>query len=177
MKKLLFTFAILAGTALSGFSQTNKSSSPSINNGIRFSLGADAGIPVGNIASEYDLGMGASVNCDFSLFSRLKLTVSAGYEALLINSTVRNISPSAPSSDRYIPLKGGLKYYFSENIYTEGQAGVAIYTSNGGDVSFAYSPGVGYTFDSGFEAGLRYEAWVKEYTLSQLAFRVAYRFK
>jgi len=177
MKKLLLILAMLAAIALKGFSQIGKAQSPSDPNSVRFSAGADIGIPIGNSAAAYDLGIGGSINCDFRLFSGLKLTASAGYEALIINSRLRNISPSAPSSDRYILLKGGFKYYFNKTFYADCQAGVAIYTSNGGDVSFAYSPGIGYTFESGFEAGLRYEAWVKEYTLSQLEFRVAYRFK
>jgi len=176
MRKLLFTLAILVGAAFNSFSQTTTAPS-SGNDGARFSIGVDAGVPTGNAGDQYDLGIGGSINCDIPLFSNLKFTVSAGYEAMLIKSVLRNISPSAPSSDRYILLKGGLKYYFNKNVFGEGQGGIAVYTSAGGDVSFAYSPGVGYTFDNGFEASVRYEGWVKEYTFSQVALRVGYRFK
>ena len=63
-------------------------------------------------------------------------------------------------------------------FFLEGQLGVVFSTESGGGSAFAYAPGIGYTFDGGFEAGVRYEGWPKDgFTTSQIGFRLAYRFQ
>ena len=84
----------------------------------------------------------------------------------------------AKSSYGFIPFKAGLKYYFNgPGFFGEAQLGATFSTESGGGTAFTYAPGVGYSFDGGFEAGIRYEAWSKNGTTSQVALRVAYSFQ
>ena len=81
------------------------------------------------------------------------------------------------SSFGFVPLKVGVKYYFDQGFFGEGQVGAAISTQSGGGTAFAYAPGIGYSFPGGFEAGVRYEGWSKDGgTTSQANLRLAFNF-
>ncbi len=105
---------------------------------------------------------------------QLFLTGSAGYSRLLYKDDFK--SKFGVSSVGFIPVKAGVKYYFDDAFFAEGQLGASFSTESSKTVLFAYSPGIGYSFANGLEAGIRYEAWSKNGTTSQVALRVAYRF-
>jgi hypothetical protein len=170
MKKVLLALFVLGVTACSSFAQTSKSESG------KFSIGVDAGIPTGSASDFYNFGIGGSIKYDLPIATSTFFTISAGYTALLVKSEFKNAG--FRSSDGFIPLKAGLKYYFNgEGFFGEGQLGAAFSTQSGGGTAFLYAPGIGYTFDSGFEAGVRYEGWSHDGTIGQVALRVAYYFK
>jgi hypothetical protein len=169
MRKLLLVLSILCTALCSSFAQ----SFPSKN--AKFSVGVDLGLPVGNAANGYSFGIGGSLKYEIPAATNLMVTLSGGYESLNVKT---DFFPNSglPSSFGFIPLKAGLKYYINDGFFGEGQIGVAISTESGGGSAFAYAPGAGYTFDNGFEVGVRYEGWSKQGVLSQIAARVAFRF-
>ncbi|SHM47854.1 hypothetical protein [Mucilaginibacter sp. OK098] len=172
MKKVLLALFMLGVTACSSFAQTGKSESG------KFSIGVDAGIPVGNGSNVYNFAIGGSLKYDLPIATATYFTISAGYESFMVKSALKNSGLGFPSSSGFIPLKAGLKYYFNgEGFFGEAQLGAAFSTQSGGGTAFAYAPGIGYTFDGGFEAGVRYEAWSHNGTLSQVALRIAYCFQ
>lgn len=172
MKNYLLTFALLGGSIFSCMAQT--ASTKSSNQESKFSIGVDAGLPTGNASNVYNFAIGGSVKYEALVSTDFFVTFSAGYEAFLVKSSLTALG--AKSSSGFIPLKAGLKYYFSEGFFGEGQLGAAISTESGGGTAFAFAPGIGYSFSGGFEAGIRYEDWTKNGNLGQVALRLAYRF-
>jgi hypothetical protein len=172
MKKLFLTLALLGGVIFSCLAQTTTTSTKQES---KFSIGVDAGLPTGTAADVYNFAIGGSLKYDVAAATDLFVTFSAGYEAFLVKSSLTSLG--AKSSSGFIPLKAGLKYYFSEGFFGEAQVGAAISTESGGGTAFAYAPGIGYSFDGGFEVGARYEGWSKNGTIGQAALRVAFSFK
>jgi hypothetical protein len=173
MKKLFLTFATLGAIAFSSFAQTTTKPSP-FDAVARFSIGAEAGLPVGEVSSGFSAVVGGSIKCEIPTIPRAFLTISAGYNAFMTKKELKDFG--APSSANFVPIKAGAKYYTEGNFFIEGQAGIVFSTESGGGHAFVFSPGLGYTFNGGFEAGFRYEGWVNEGTTSQLGLRLAYRF-
>ena len=104
--------------------------------------------------------------------SSTMFTLSAGYSSFHPKKEFKDIYGSLG----WIPVKAGIKYYFSDGFYGEGQVGAAFSTHKDGGTAFAYAPGIGYTLEGGFDIGVRYEGWSKDGTVSQIALRVAYGF-
>jgi hypothetical protein len=167
MKKILFALFILGGAAFNCFAQSSDGAA-------KFSIGVDAAAPNGVVSNVYTAGFGASVKAELPVGADLFATGSVGYEAFFVKSEFKVYGYS--SSSGFVPIKAGLKYYFNESLFGEAQAGASVYTANNGGTAFAYSAGMGYTFDGGFEIGVRYEAWQKQGTFGQAALRLAYRF-
>ncbi|WP_428330198.1 outer membrane beta-barrel protein [Mucilaginibacter sp.] len=168
MKKFLLALAVLGATAISSFAQTTSGTG-------KFSIGVDAALPLGTASDVYSSGFGISLKYEVPIAINTDVTFSGGYEAFIVKSDVKNAF-GTKSSYGFVPIKAGLKYYFNQGFFGEAQLGAAFSTESGGGTAFAYSPGIGYTFTSGFEAGVRYEGWSKDGTFDQVALRLAYRF-
>lgn len=168
MKKLLLVLAIVGGAAFSSFAQTKSGDSG------KFSIGAEAGLPVGDAHNIYSSVFGGSIKYELPIAESTLFTISAGYNSFQLKSEFKDLG--LRSSDGAIPVKAGIKYYLNQGFFAEGQLGAAFSTESGGGTAFVYSPGIGYTFDGGFEAGVRYEGWSHDGTVSQIGLRLAYRF-
>jgi hypothetical protein len=169
MKRLIFTLAMI-GTTVISFAQTTTTTT---KGGGKFSIGAEIGIPTGNANDVYNLVIGGSLKYEYPVAATTFITLSAGYNSFQPNSPFKDLGLGAAG---FIPVKAGLKYYFSEGFFGEGQLGAAFSTQSGGGTAFAYAPGVGYTLKNGLEAGVRYEAWSHDGTIGQAGLRIAYRF-
>jgi hypothetical protein len=178
MKKILLALAFIAGTACTTFAQTHS------GGGGKFSIGLEGGLPVGDAHNYSDYIIGGSLKYEYPVADNLFITGSAGYSSLHVKSF--DISSNDPEfsyqfhfdggSAGVIPVKVGAKYYFDGHFFGEAQVGAAFGTNSGSSTLFVYSPGIGYTFAGGFEAGVRYEAWSNNGTIGQAALRLAYRF-
>jgi hypothetical protein len=164
MKKLLLMLTVLCGLSVGTFAQSSKTS-----------LGFEAGIPVGDTKDVFDAVIGGSLKFDLPVATGAYFTLSAGYNSFLSNDITK--ARTGKSSFGFVPLKVGVKYYFVPGFFGEGQVGAAVSTQSGGGTAFAYAPGIGYSFPSGFEAGVRYEGWTKDgTTTSQANLRLAFNF-
>jgi len=170
MKKILLVAAILCGAAAGSFAQT---STPTQGSG-KFSIGVEAGLPVGSTSDYSNFAIGGSLKYELPVAATTFVSLSAGYTDLLYKSDLK--AAIGKSGAGFIPVKAGLKYYFNEGFYGEGQVGAVFSTESGGGTAFAYAPGIGYSFSGGFDAGVRYEGWSHDGTVSQVALRLAYRF-
>ena len=173
MKTQLLTLLLVAGIAVSGFAQSKSDSSTAAKSGVKFSIGAEAGLPVGQASDGYNLVLGGSVKLEVPTSTNTYLTLSAGYNAFFLKSEFKGFD--IPSTSGFVPVKAGLKCYTS-NFFVEAQAGIVWSTESGGGHAFAWSPGIGYTFNKGFEIGARYEGWTNDGTVGQISARIAYRF-
>ncbi|WP_299586033.1 hypothetical protein [Mucilaginibacter sp.] len=166
MKKILLALVILGGTAFSSFAQTKSGDG-------KFSIGLEAGLPVGDIHNGYNYLIGGSLKYELPIAASTLFTISAGYSSLHPKSVLKDLGFGSVG---FIPVKVGIKYYIENGFFAEGQLGAAFGTKSGTGTAFAYSPGIGYTFDGGFEVGVRYEGWSNNGTIGQAALRLAYRF-
>jgi hypothetical protein len=174
MKKLLLTLIILGTITIGSFAQevTTAQAKPS-GGGVKINIGAETGLPVGDVSSVYSFIIGGSIKAEIPTATHTFLTLSAGYNSWMVKSDLKDI---IGSSEGFVPLKAGIKYYPDENFFLEGQAGIVFSTETGGGHAFVFSPGIGYTFNGGFEAGLRYEGWSNGGTTGQLGLRLGFRF-
>lgn len=169
MKKILLAAALLVGVSFTTFAQSN-------DEGGKFSIGLEGGVPVGDASDAYNAVVGGSLKYQLPIATSTSFTISAGYSAFLGKDNYLNLGIKAPSYTA-VPIKAGLKYHFSEGFYGEGQVGVAIGTKSGAKTGFAYAPGVGYDFGGGVDIGVRYEGWAYSGgSISQVAARLAFSF-
>ena len=170
MKKFLLALVLLSGAAFSSFAQSSSSTG-------KFSIGLEAGLPIGDIKDAGGkLFIGGSLKYDQPIGSYTFITLSAGYSTFRGKSGIRSFG--------FVPVKAGIKYFFTEGFFGEGQIGAAFSTQGGagggnaigGGTAIAYAPGFGYNFNTNIEVGVRYEAWYKDGTISQIGLRTAYKF-
>lgn len=173
MKKQLFTLLLVSGIAISSFAYTKTDSLSSVRKGTKISIGAEAGVPVGDASTGWNFVLGGSAKLEVPTSPSTYLTLSAGYNAFFLKDMFKGIG--IPSTSGFVPIKAGLKCY-TDNFFFEAQAGIVFSTESGGGHAFAWSPGIGYSFNSGFEAGARYEGWTNGGTTGQISLRLAYRF-
>lgn len=163
MKKVLLATMLFVGIAVSGFAQKG---------GSKFSVGVEAGIPVGTVSNFHNLFIGGSLKYDAPIAAATNFTLSAGYTSL----QGKTVSGVKVASAGYVPVKAGIKYFFADAFYGEAQLGAAFSTQSGGGTAFAYSPGIGYKFSDVIDLGVRYEAWSKNGTVSQIGARLGFSF-
>jgi hypothetical protein len=191
---LVLAFAGFAfGAKAQTTTPTTTTTSTTTNNGIRYSIGVDAGIPLGNFKDNYKWNLGGSVQADIPVISnQLFVTVNAGYNNIFGKKDIGGIAGADVTNFQLIPVKAGLKYFVIPNFYVQGEAGAAFLLNKkdvGVDKStaFVYAPQVGVQFPISangnfIDAGIRYEATTKyqsgvdQSKVSFLGIRVAYGF-
>jgi hypothetical protein len=183
IKISVVTLALFSFVSLHSIAQTT-SKTESYASGIRLSIGADAGIPVGSLKDNYNWNLGGSIQGDFPIIKdQLYATVNGGYDNFYAKNS------SSLNDIHMIPVKGGLKYFPLTFLYVQGEAGASFITNKkslGYDKSavFVYAPQVGVLLNVGgknyVDAGFRFEGNTKFYdggkTNNFLALRVAYAF-
>jgi hypothetical protein len=158
---------------------------PAQSNNIRkFGISADVGMATGVMSTRYPSTFGISVYYQLPVATNVAVIATAGYASFIGSDYDDYTGEKTPygSYDAF-PIKAGIKYYFNKRFYTEGQLGAAFGTQPEAKPAFAYAPGIGIEFDSGFGFGIRYEAWVIKRRnpdwnedLNQVAVRIAYSF-
>jgi hypothetical protein len=160
-----------AGLSVAAKAQTT---STTTSNGIRYSIGVDAGIPTGNFNNNYKWNLGGSVQADIPVAKQLFVTVNAGYNNVFgetVNVANNNVNTTFEYQNvQLLPVKAGLKYFPVSNFYIQGEAGAAFLLNkkdfyDDKSVAFVYAPQIGVQFPvsaSNFiDAGIRYEGTTK----------------
>src|SRR3569833_514095 len=163
MKKLLLLPLVIAFALTANAQFVNKPA---------FSLGGELGIPNYGL---YNVVLAASGKLEFPIVSPVSISLTGGFSTVFKRSSV--FANQTGGADLYAPLKAGVKYYVSQNVFLEGEGGVAIGLNNAKRTLGLFSIGPGFVIPSGtlgIEIGLRYEDWQGQ--LKQTAIRVAYRF-
>jgi hypothetical protein len=166
MKRILLTLVVLGGVVFSSFAQSKS------DGGGKFSIGVEAGLPVGDYSNVYSFGIGGSLKYAQPIATDVAFTISAGYTSFM----GKTVGGFKYGSAGFVPVKAGIKYNFVPSFYGEAQVGAAFGTQSGGGTAFAYSPGIGYNFGGGVDLGVRYEGWSHNGTFNQIAARLAYSF-
>ncbi len=185
MKKILFTLAAVCGTVWGSFAQTSASGTTSTTpsspaDHAQFSFGLEGGVTLNHVRGNSTAIWGASVKYELPIATKTLFTISAGYTYLPYTSFEKGFLKAEGNNSTgasFVPVKVGIKYYVSHGFFVEGQAGVAFAIKGPNyKTSFAWSPGVGYTFGNGIEVGARFESWSNSGALNQANLRLAYRF-
>jgi hypothetical protein len=165
MKKLILLLFIFPFLKLQAQTSTSKA----------FNLGFELGIPSNGI---YTIGTGASAKLELPIVSPVSLSLTGGITTMFYKSNLFNSSRTRGAAV-FLPLKGGIKYYFNKGVYAEGEAGTAIETNYTKKGVFAFSIGPGFVVPAGEKNGVdisfRYENWANQ--VRQTAIHVAYRFE
>ena len=82
---------------------------------VKFSVGADLGIPVGNLSPFASFAYGGDVEIDYMTTPTFCINVSAGYLGF---SGKNGVTPKG-----LIPLLAGARYWFSPKVYGSAQFG------------------------------------------------------
>jgi hypothetical protein len=167
MKKLILLLLIIY--SIPSYAQITTPTTTAI------SLGFELAAPSNSV---YTIGTGVSAKFELPVVSPLSLTLTGGFTAMYYKSNLFN-SSRTPGAAGFLPLKAGLKYYFSKNFYAEGEAGTAIETNYDKRDAFAFSIGPGFIIPltnekQGIDISFRYESWSNQ--LRQTGIRIAYRF-
>lgn len=169
MKKVILSVAIMA----IGFCATAQESDKQL----KFSVGVEAGLPLGDFNKVSSIGIGGSVQAEYAAAENLGLTLNAGFLSFR-GKTVESVK--FPSTS-LIPVLAGAKYYFTEKVYGHAQLGLTFASLKLDGVSynesgFTYAPGIGVKASDNIDVELKYQAYSKGGTTSFLGLRVAYSF-
>lgn len=147
------------------------------------SIGAELGIPVGDLNNTQKIGVGGSVKAAFPIFEGGAFTLSGGYIPFSGDefTGTNGVIVKLPGYN-FIPIKAGLRYMLTPGgVYMEPQLGyTSINTTNkntGAKGGFTYAYNLGYMINRQFDLSTRYEGVSrKNSNLNHIGFRLAYNF-
>ena len=139
--------------------------------GGKFSIGLEAGKPIGEVGKFYSHLLGGSLQYEMKPDSDIGITVNGGYQNYSIKSS------NGGGSVGFVPLLAGVKYYFVPAAFFHAQLGAAFGTDKGQGTSFTYSPGIGFNLSRNFDATLKYTGISnKGGNLDNVGLRIGYNF-
>jgi hypothetical protein len=184
MKKVtnLLAVAAVAGAIFFGSSAKAQTITP---DKFRFGVGVEGGLATGNAHDFSNLELGGTARLQYGVSSNLAITLTSGYYNFF--------GKDEPGTDtKYqslgmVPIKAGIKYFFTQSLYFGAEAGVGIETKTflpqGIDERFAekdtkllLSPGLGWA-NKHWDVGVRYENYSgQSNSYGLVAARLAYGF-
>lgn len=175
-------FMASAVAALAIFVTTNANaqtaSEPTNPSRQKLGIGVNAGVPT-NSGSSFALG--ADLRYQVDLDRQLSIPITAGFTSIFNKDINIGGTTFKPDNSNYIPVKAGLKYFFSDSgagAYGLAEAGAAFWTAKGAGTAFVYSPAVGYAWDNGLDLGVKYEGLSQNgMNNGYVGLRLAYGFK
>jgi hypothetical protein len=173
MKKLLLMIAVVLASTACLKAQDKR---------VALSIGAEGMVPVGDFNNTHKFGIGGSLQAEYKPAADIGLTVSLGY----LSFSGKSVGNLKYKNASFVPVMGGVKYYFSPKVYAHGQLGVAFGASdivgslvhvNGKGSLFAYSPGIGFQLSPQIDAEIKYLGLSQNsYNLNSAGVRLAYNF-
>ena len=141
------------------------------------SIGAEIGLPIGDLKETTSIGIGGSVKAAIPVFEGSAVTVSAGYMTVC-GKTITILEQSFKyGSLGMIPIKAGLRFIVSEGFYGEPQLSYTLYSGSVNSGAFSYAANFEYMVNNSFDISARYEATSKNSaTLSFIGPRIANSF-
>ena len=156
MKKL----TKLAAVALTGFALfigTNVKAQTTPASNLRFGVGLEAGAPTGNAHDGSNFELGGTARLQYGTSDHFALTLTSGYYNFF-GKTIGDVNGTQikTSSAGLIPVKAGLKAFFSDNVYFSAEAGAGFEMKGDKDTKLILAPGLGWA-NKKWDVGVRYE--------------------
>jgi len=182
-------FLAIAVTAVSIFFTSQVKAQTPTANKWRFGIGVEGGIPTGNASDFSKFELGGTARLQYGFSNNLALTLTSGYynffgktyETTVTDATSTTTISVKGRSLGVVPVKAGIKWFFSNNLYLAGEAGAGFETHaivDGGtkDTKLILSPGIGWA-NKHWDIGARYENFSgQSYNYGLAALRLAYGF-
>lgn len=166
MKKVILSLAVIA----IAFSANAQKSKEEAGSKVKFSVGADLGIPVGNLSPFASFAYGGDLQVDYMASEKFCVNLSIGYLGFSSKSGVGTIKG-------IIPILAGGRYWFSPKVYGSAQFGFSLATASGGGSAFTYAPGVGFKVAENIDILAKYQSATKNGgETSYVGIRAAYTF-
>ncbi len=165
MKKL-FLLLFLGAISTSLFAQKGLN---------QLSIGAEVGLPTGTVSNALNVGLGGTAKGLYGVGEAGQVGMTLGF----IRYGYSANTGGASASMNVIPIMPGYRHHF-DNLYAEGQVGVAIvsssfsyggYSSSASTSNASIAIGGGYLYDN-FDFSLRYQSYGTGF--GTLGLRVAY---
>ncbi len=144
---------------------------------MHFSVGPEFGFAASDFSKTHSVGIGATAQLDGRISQYTHITLTTGYISYAGKSAGAGVKFKAAG---IIPLKGGIKYFFTDAFYAASQIGVGFFSNNLGS-AFAYTPMLGYEFaiksEKAMDVSLKYDGYSKNgSSLGSIGLRLAFRF-
>lgn len=141
--------------------------------GFKFSVGANAALPIGDLADLSSFGAGIDAQGQYWFSEKLAATLDAGFTSLFGKGDFK--------STTLIPVRAGVRYIVSSPIYLTGKVGMGYmkYNATGvdGETAFGFAVGGGYKINNNFDLGLTYDGYSKNsQSNGMINLRVGYTF-
>jgi len=170
MNKIV-SLLLLSTIFFAGNAQTKGRYATSAKTSSGFSIGIEAGLPLGENGEIYSSIIGGSLQYEIMPSADVGITFNGGY----LNYNIK--SRYGGGGVGFVPLLGGVKYYFTPAAFFHAQIGAAVGTATGQGTSFAYSPGLGFKLSPDFDAEVKYLGISNRGgTIANVGLRVAYNF-
>jgi hypothetical protein len=163
-------------------------------NGLRLGLGVEGLLPTGNLHNISNIGAGGTMRLQYGVANNLAITLTSGYynffgktvNGYLADGNGNNI-PAKIKNLGMVPVKVGIKSFFTNNLYFGAEGGAAFETTGFGAIKgfesgykkntkLLLTPGVGYSSKS-WDVGVRYENYSgQSNNYGAVGLRIAYGF-
>ncbi|WP_184542399.1 hypothetical protein [Mucilaginibacter sp. FT3.2] len=162
---------VIAGafTAVAIFIGTNVKAQTTPANSLRFGVGVEGLLPVGNLHDGSNVGLGGTARLQYGVNKNVALTLTSGYYNFFgktVSESVTTPTGTATTSFKgrslgIVPVKAGIKAFVADGFYFSGEAGAGFEVHEpiaGEDKStkLILAPGLGYATKS-WDIGARYE--------------------
>ena len=178
MKKLTnLVAAALTGVALLIGGNASAQSTAS-DSKLRFGIGAEVGVPTGNMKEVSNIAAGATARLQYGADEGLAWTLTTGYYNFFGKNVDLAPGATVKATDLgMVPLKLGVKGFFADNLYFGAEAGAGFETKGFKDTKLILAPAIGYA-NQKWDVALRYENFSgQSNNYGLVGLRVAYGFK
>jgi len=147
---------------------------------LRFGIGVDGLLPVGNLSNTTNFGLGVTPRLQYGISKNVALTFTSGIYHFFPKDMYYQ---SSTQLYKYhydldlIPVKAGIKAFVSPHLYIGGEVGVGFQVDNGGgDTKYLAAAAFGYATKK-WDIGVRYENFSGNgYRNGIIGLRLAYGF-
>jgi len=162
-------------TAAAIFIGSNVKAQTTPANAWRLGIGVEGGIPTGreHVISNFELG--GTARLQYGVSNNFALTLTSSYYNFF-GKEVPDGGGIKYTSLGVVPVKAGIKAFFTPSIYFGAEAGAGFETISSGSTKLILSPALGWANKS-WDVGVRYENFSgQDYNYGTVALRVAYGF-
>ena len=159
MKKSTKLIAVAFTAAAIFFGSAVKAQTTPVNK-FRLGVGLELGAPTGNEHTVSNFELGGTARLQYGLSKNLALTVTSGYYNFFGktgNYTYNGVPFTGKAADLgVVPLKAGVKAFFTDNLYFGAEVGAGFETQTNGSTKLIVAPGLGFA-NTHWDIGVRYE--------------------
>ncbi|GAA4333373.1 hypothetical protein GCM10023149_40100 [Mucilaginibacter gynuensis] len=122
----------------------------------RLGFGLEGGLPTGKIKDYTSFQLGGTARLQYGLADNLALTLTSGYYNYFGKDVTQSGVTFKNDDIGIIPVKLGIKSFFTDNLYFGAEAGAGFATNEGNNTKLILAPTLGWA-DKSWDVGVKYE--------------------